>query len=224
MNTPIITRVLICTKRAMRILPAIKMAAIVTAVSFTTVTVHADWTVDFSRRAKAIREADLSDAAHGGEYPAIDTARQPASIVSPTNQAMNPTVPTEDIGKKAEPQKSVLDQIFDVGEPVQEIVILNTEKGFVPNTVRVRKNARYKISVVNVNEKEKNVSFILDGFAEHHATYFGKVKTFVLNPNKEGVFSFQSPETAAEGKLVVYNPPITVRNPASEKFTEGTSK
>ena len=221
MNTPIITRVLICTKAAMRILPAAKTAAIFAAFSFTTITVHADWTVDFSRRAKAIRESDLSDAAHGGEYPSIDTARRPASIAVPT---INPTIPSENIGRKAEPQKGVLDQIFDAGEPVQEIVILNTEKGFVPNTVRVRKNARYKISVVNVNEKEKNVSFILDGFAEHHATYFGKVKTFVLNPGKEGVFSFQSPETAAEGKLVVYNPPITVRNPASEKLTEGTLK
>jgi hypothetical protein len=221
----------------MRTLPAVKTVALFALFSFTTVTVHAEWTVDFSRRAKAIRESDLSDAAHGGDYPSIDTARQPASIASPTispsgnreanpsmNPSMNPTVAMEDIGKRAEPQKGVLDQIFDAGEPVQEIVILNTEKGFVPNTVRVRKNARYKISVVNVNEKEKNVSFILDGFSEHHATYFGKVKTFVLNPNKEGVFSFQSPETAAEGKLVVYNPPITVRNPASEKINEGSLK
>jgi hypothetical protein len=216
-NTPIITRAKICTESAMRILPVAKIAAIFMVASFTTVTVKADWTVDFSRRAKEIRENDLNDAGHT-EFNPIDTARQPASVSAPT--VMNPTVASEDIGKKAETPKGVLDQIFDAGEPVQEIVILNTEKGFVPNTIRVRKNARYKISVVNVNEKEKNISFILDGFAEHHATYFGKVKTFALQPNKEGVFSFQSPETAAEGKLVVYNPPITVRTPASE----GTGK
>jgi hypothetical protein len=211
-NSLIITRAKICTK----------LVAVFIAASSITVTAKADWTVDFSRRARAVRENDLNDAAIGhAEFNPIDTSRQPASISSPT--IMNPTVPTEDVGKKPEPSKGVLDQLFDAGEPVQEIVILNTEKGFVPNTVRVRKNSRYKITVVNVNEKEKNISFILDGFAEHHATYFGKVKTFALTPNKEGVFSFQSPETAAEGKLVVYNPPITVRDtttvraPASEK-------
>lgn len=210
MNSPIITRAKTYTK----------FVAVFVAASTITVTVKADWTVDFSRRAKAIREADLSDAAHPAEggIPSIDTdsMRQPASVpVAPP--AINPTVPSEDVGKKDAPEKSVLSQVFDSGEPVQDIVILNTEKGFVPNTIRVRKNSRYKISIVNVNEKEKNVSFILDGFAEHHATYYGKVKSFTLNANKEGVFSFESPETAAEGKLVVYNPPITVRNPASER-------
>jgi len=220
-NSLIITRAKICTDSAVKIVSVTKLAAAFMAASTITISAHADWSVDFSRRAKAVRENDLNDAAIGhAEFNPIDTARQPASISSPT--VMNPTVPTEDIGKKAEPQKGVLDQVFDPGEPVQEIVILNTEKGFVPNTVRVRKNSRYKISVVNVNEKEKNISFILDGFAEHHATYFGKVKTFALQPNKEGVFSFQSPETAAEGKLVVYNPPITVRDttvraPSSER-------
>jgi hypothetical protein len=73
---------------------------------------------------------------------------------------------------------------------------------------------------VNVNEKEKNVSFILDGFSEHHATYYGKIKSFRLEPKKEGVYSFQSPETSAEGKLVVFSPqmalPASVRGPASE--------
>lgn len=218
-------------------LSASKTLAVFLAFSFTTVTVHADWSVDFSRRAKAIRESDLDDAGQAPEFRTIDSRafeRQPASSTdSSAAQAtafgagaksfasakvMNPTVPSEQIGKKAPAEKAgVFDQIFDAGEPVQEIVILNTDKGFVPNTIRVRKNSRYKITVVNVNEKEKNVSFILDGFSEHHATYFAKVKSFALQPNKEGVFSFQSPETAAEGKLVVYNPPITVRTPASER-------
>jgi hypothetical protein len=211
-NSLTITRAKICTK----------LIAVFIATSSVTITVKADWTVDFSRRSRAVRENDLNDAAIGhAEFNPIDTSRQPASISSPT--VMNPTVPSEDLGKKPEPSKGVFEQLFDAGEPVQEIVILNTDKGFVPNTVRVRKNARYKITVVNVNEKEKNISFILDGYAEHHATYFGKVKSFALNATKEGVFSFQSPETAAEGKLVVYAPAInvrettTVRAPASEK-------
>lgn len=201
MNTLIITRAKIYTK----------LAVLFIVTSFVTITVHAEWTVDFSRRAKAIRETDLSRAAEGNDFGPRD--RAPASVQS---QAINPTVPSEDIGKKEEPAKGVFDTVFfDASEPVQELVILQTEKGFVPSTVRVRKNGRYKISVVNVNEKEKNVSFILDGFAEHHSTYFGKVKSFMLEPKKEGVFSFQSPETAAEGKLVVFNPQISMRAPAT---------
>ncbi len=202
MNTLIITRAKIYTK----------LLGLFVATSIITVTVHAEWTVDFSRRAKAIREHDLSRAAESsGDYGSSD--RSPASVQS---QAINPTVPTEEIGKKdPEASKGLFDTVFDAGEPVQDIVVMNTEKGFVPSTVRVRKNGRYKISIVNVNEKEKNVSFILDGFSEHHSTYYGKVKTFLLEPKKEGVFSFQSPETAAEGKLVVFNPQATVRNPAS---------
>ena len=161
-------------------------------------TASAEWTVDFSRRARAVRETDLSDV--GEERP----VRGPASVV-----------PAETVGKKEEAPKGVFDTVFDAGEPVQEIVIMNTEKGFVPATVRVRTGGRYKISVVNVNEKEKNVSFILDGFAEHHSTYFGKIKTFTLEPKKDGVFSFVSPETASEGRLVVFNPQITLRAPAT---------
>jgi hypothetical protein len=98
-----------------------------------------------------------------------------------------------------------VDKIFDPGEPTQDIVILNTERGFVPNTIRVRKDGRYMVHIVNVNEKEKNVSFILDGFSEHHATFFGKVKSFRLEPRREGVFSFMSPETAVEGKFIVFS-------------------
>jgi hypothetical protein len=117
-----------------------------------------------------------------------------------------------------------VDKIFDAGEPTQDIVILNTERGFVPNTIRVRKDGRYLIHVVNVNEKEKNVSFILDGFSEHHATFFGKVKTFRLEPRREGVFSFMSPETAVEGKFIVFSSgpqAPSVRMPATAMRGEG---
>lgn len=205
MNTLIITRAKIYTK----------IAAVFIATSFITVTVHAEWTVDFSRRSKAMRETELSGAASAAEN-GFPVDRQPASVQA-ASVPSNTVIPAEDIGKKEDSSKGIFDTVFDAGEPVQEIVILNTEKGFVPSTVRVRKNGRYKISIVNVNEKEKNVSFILDGFSEHHATYFGKVKTFALEPKKDGVFSFQSPETAAEGKLVVFNPQISVRAPASDK-------
>jgi hypothetical protein len=169
-------------------------------------TAEAQWSVDFSRRSRAVREADLVSPARA------DGGRRPASIGASEDGGSSPS----NWSDAASVNKGVFDTLFEGGEPIQEIVIMNTERGFVPTTVRVRKNGRYKIHVVNVNDKEKNVSFILDGFSEHHATYYGKVKTFNLEPRKEGTFSFQSPETSAEGKLVVFNPQITIRNPASE--------
>lgn len=118
------------------------------------------------------------------------------------------------------PKKSFIESLFESGQISQEIVILNTDKGFVPTTIRLKKGLAYQINVVNVNEKEKNVSFVLDSFSEHHATFYGKIKTFVVRPQKEGVFRFVSPETSAQGKLVVYpsggNEP-EVRAPASEE-------
>ena len=42
-----------------------------------------------------------------------------------------------------------------------------------------------------------NVSFVLDSFSEYHATFYGKIKSFVIRPVKEGVYKFVSPETSA---------------------------
>jgi hypothetical protein len=175
-------------------------------------TASAEWKLDLSRRSRASREADLQAAAQESE------SRRPASV-----RAADEGGSASGGDKSAD--RGLLEQIFDAGEPVQEIVILNTEKGFVPGTVRVRKGGRYTVTVVNVNEKEKNVSFILDGFSEYHATAYGKLKSFRLEPKKDGVFSFQSPETSAEGRLVVLSPqislptsaPTSIRGPASEE-------
>jgi hypothetical protein len=113
-------------------------------------------------------------------------------------------------------------------EPIeqgQEIVILNTERGFVPSSVRVRKDLKYIIYVVNVNEKERNVSFILDGFSETHATFFGQVRRFEIEPKQEGLFTFTSPETGLEGRLVVMpsltSSPVSNRLPASVDSASG---
>ncbi|MGE0528017.1 MAG: cupredoxin domain-containing protein [Bdellovibrionales bacterium] len=147
---------------------------------------HAEWKVDFSRRFKESRSDDLRAPASQGELPVES------------------------------PQPGFLESLFLSGEISQEIVILNTEKGFVPSTLRVKKGLNYQIHVVNVNEGNKNVSFVLDSFSEHHATYFGKIKSFVIRPVKEGVYRFVSPETAASGKLVVYPGGPENRLPASE--------
>lgn len=171
----------------------------------------AQWSVDLSRRTQHMRKQELDRAPaalrKAGESEGVKVV-DPASI------------PTE--GK--EPERSFVDKIFDPGEPTQDIVILNTDRGFVPNTIRIRKDGRYMVHVVNVNEKEKNVSFILDGFSEHHATFFGKVKSFRLEPRREGVFSFMSPETAVEGKFIVFSSgpqAPTVRMPATAMRGEG---
>lgn len=171
----------------------------------------AQWSVDLSRRTNQMRKQELNRAPAALRKAAESDGVQ---VVDPAS------IPTE----TKEPERSFVDKIFDPGEPTQDIVILNTERGFVPNTIRVRKDGRYLIHVVNVNEREKNVSFILDGFSEHHATFFGKVKTFRLEPRREGVFSFMSPETAVEGKFIVFSSgpqAPTVRMPATAMRGEG---
>ena len=104
----------------------------------------------------------------------------------------------------------------------QEFVILNTERGFVPSSIRVKKGNHYTIHIVNVNDAKKNVSFMLDAFAQNHATYFGKIKTFVLDPNKEGIFTFNCPETSAEGKMIVFSSQGT--SPAQRALSSDSGK
>lgn len=100
---------------------------------------------------------------------------------------------------------SILGRVFESVEPTQDIVIMNTEHGFVPEVVRLRKDGNYRIHVVNVNQKEKNISFVLDAFSEHHNTIFGEQKTFTVSPKSDGVFSYQCPETAVQGKFIIYS-------------------
>jgi hypothetical protein len=173
---------------------------------------HAEWSIDFSRRNLKTRERDLNAVSRSERQPAAVHGGQRADqgAHSTANEVVDTTA-------KAIVSRGVLDSVFDAGEPIQDMVILLTDKGFTPSTLRVRKGGRYRIHVVNVNEREKNVSFILDGFSEHHAIYYGKIKVFVLEPKKDGAYSFQSPETSSEGKLIVFNAQLSVRSPASEE-------
>lgn len=131
-----------------------------------------------------------------------DLERTPASIENPTMTVEAP---------------KVLKNFFP-SSASHEVVILNTEKGFVPSKIQVKKGQRYTFHIVNVNEAQKNISFILDSHAQHFGTFFGKPKTFVLNPKKEGIYTFVSPEVAAEGRIVVVSDKmeaIDIRKPAS---------
>ncbi len=163
-------------------------------------------------RALAIILLFTTTAAHAG-WKVDLSRRQKATRDSEIKQdSLKPTSQGE--------EKSFLGSVFTNEEPVQELVILSTEQGFVPSTVRMKKDGKYLVHVVNVNEKEKNVSFVLDGFSEHHATFYGKVRSFRVEPKREGIYSFQSPETSIEGRLIVVNPTgasaPSVRAPSSE--------
>ncbi len=164
-------------------------------VFFFALTASAEWSVDFSRRTQESRSEDL---------------RAPASTASelPIDVAPTPMI--------QRPEPTFVESLFQTGDVAQEIVILNTERGFIPSSVQVKRGQNYEIHVVNVNEKNKNVSFVLDSFSQHHATYFGKIKSFIIRPQKEGVYRFVSPETSAQGKVVVYPGGVENRTPASE--------
>lgn len=135
------------------------------------------WDVDLSRRIKNV------------ETNVVDELRWPSSLK-----------PAEELFSETSAQ-----QMFSSVEPAQSIAILQTENGFVPDTIRIRKDGNYKIFVANVNEKFKNASFILDAFGQNHGTYFGKPKSFELAAKVNGVFTFLCPETGAQGKIVVFS-------------------
>lgn len=98
---------------------------------------------------------------------------------------------------------SVFESLFEPTGAIQDIVIMNTETGFVPETITLRKSQAYRFHVVNVNEKNKNISFKFDAFSENHNTIFGKPKVFQVQPKQEGIYSFHCPETELKGKVVI---------------------
>lgn len=101
-------------------------------------------------------------------------------------------------------------------EPSQEIVIMQTPQGFVPEKVQLTKGVTYRFHVVNLDPQFKNSSFLLDAFSQTHNTVYGKPKTFVVTPRAEGLFSYQSPESARQGQVVIVD---DVRSPASVKLS-----
>lgn len=135
------------------------------------------WEVDFSRRVKDF---------------------------NPTNRETLPWPSSQPPSSEDVFSVSPLKQMFSSLDTGQVIAILQTEEGFVPSTIRLRKETLYKLHIVNVNEKFKNASFILDSFGQSFGTYFGKTKSFDVNPKVEGTFTFISPETGAQGKIIVF--------------------
>lgn len=99
--------------------------------------------------------------------------------------------------------RGVFEDLLNSKEPVREVVILNTNSGFIPSVLRLKEGASYRFHVVNVSKKAKNVSFVMEDFSEFHGTYYGQVVSFYIHPKKTGVYTYQCPETSAQGRLVV---------------------
>ena len=112
---------------------------------------------------------------------------------------------------------AALKNVINPAEVAKEIVIVNTENGFVPDVVQVKKGEIYKIHIVNLNMKEKNISFLMDSFTQSHNTIYGNLRTFTIEPKVEGVFSYQCPETGVQGKLVVIPEKTAFRKTASQE-------
>ncbi len=155
---------------------------IVLAIIFAGLPAFAGWTIDFSRRESQMRSW-VSDSNLNN---------------SQTSQGQDESMAQNASGA------NFLDGVVDTTLPTQDIVILNTDQGFIPSKVRVREGQQYRIVVVNVNKKERNASFIMDAFNEHDATFYGKLKSFYIHPKKDGVYSYESPETSMQGELIVY--------------------
>jgi hypothetical protein len=147
------------------------------------VKVHA-WEVDLSRRQV--------------DFQRIQNVRMPASIVS-----VDPQINTNNDDKSSLEVVEAIKRAVAPIEPAKDIVIVQTETGFIPDSVNLQKGQVYQIHIVNLNHKEKNVSFLMDSFSQSHNTVYGNMKAFKINPNIEGVFSYQSPETGATGTVVV---------------------
>ena len=76
------------------------------------------WDVDFSRRAKQT------------ENKMVEELRWPSGMK--TAEELFADRP--------------MNEIFQSVEPAQSIVVLNTDNGFIPDTIRLRKDANYKIN------------------------------------------------------------------------------
>lgn len=181
---------------------------------------YGEWKVDFSRRRG---KSDYVE--HSNKKLMIDEqVVESDDMVPPPPGDTNMVMPYVAKPKKAKIDPSIRKLVARSRDrdrvKRQSFVILNTEHGFIPSTVNIYAGGHYVIHVVNVNEKKKNVSFVLDGFREHHATYFSEIKSFKVDPKSVGVYAYQCPETASEGKLVVLGPksvPPVMRALSSEE-------
>ncbi len=189
--------------------------------SFAQVKVHA-FDVDFSRRQPASMNQATSSAPQMINEVVVPLKAPPKSLIAQPQSATN----TEFITRQNDAEILVaLKKAVLPLEPTNEIVILNTEAGFIPEKVRLRKGQSYKVHIVNLNMKEKNVSFLMDSFTQSHNTVYGIKKTFNIEPQLEGIYSYQCPETGIQGQMIVVQEPgDKFRKPASVSAAQDTEE
>lgn len=112
-----------------------------------------------------------------------------------------------------QPEKTLLEQVTEREAPTEDLVIMNTEKGLVPARVFLKPNQRYRMHVVNINQANRNLSFMMDDFSQHHGTYFGEHVSFEIEPRREGLYEFRCPETGAVGQVVVNSEQPQIESP-----------
>jgi plastocyanin domain-containing protein len=147
----------------------------------------------------------------GDNKDAVTAPKTESKTIMPTKSVISKPGEATAGQKDTEILKAIHKAVQPV-EPTNQIVILNTEKGFVPDKIRVKKGEAYKVHVVNINMREKNTSFIMDSFTQSHNTVFAAEKTFNIVPQVEGIYSYQCPETGVQGQLIV----VSDENPSSK--------
>ena len=112
-----------------------------------------------------------------------------------------------------EEKKSVLDMVTDRQAPRQDLAIIYTKDGWAPKNVQIKRGQRYRVHLANLNKKNKNLSFMMDAYSQHHGMYFGEEVVFEIEPRREGMFDFQCPETGEKGKFVVISSDSRIESP-----------
>ena len=185
------------------------------------------WEIDFSRRSKDLESLRESQAEGPSRRPASSGVSQRIySTDDSSSYGSSPYVREAiqvDAAAPAETENaksSWFSSLTSAFENSVDVVVMNTVEGFVPSKISLRKGRTYRLHIANLNEKEKNTSFLLDAFSIHQGVYFGSKKTFNLSPKVEGVFSFVCPETAAQGQVVV----VSDESPGSLKMRSPAQK
>jgi hypothetical protein len=136
------------------------------------------WEIDFSRRQKD-----------------FERMRAPASAPAGGSQASS--------REGHEKDRSWLQSLFSTPAVAFDVVVLITEKGFVPEALSLVAGRAYQIHVVNLHGEKKPMSFMLQAFNENHGLGFGERKSFRIDARQTGTFAFFSPELNQYGKLFV---------------------
>ena len=119
-----------------------------------------------------------------------------------------------------EEKKQVFKYYHSNKHPIQELVIMQTANGFIPESVSLKSGVQYRVHLVNVDKEVKNSSFVLPKFSQYHSMYYGNAKSFIISPQHEGVFKFESPETQNIGKIIVHSNPDGLTPKALSKKLE----